>query len=171
MAGDVPDADELGLELLPEEDVVSPEEDVEAAVASALAPDFVSLPGQIPTPLGRTWRFDWSSGRFFRRGSSPAEARGPDALIEWCQMALHSGRFAHAFFGDDFGVEDAEDPIGSPATAENKEEQIRRAFLQHDRIAAVDNVQIVGDPATGDIQVRYLEVITDDDDRIEVPGG
>lgn len=165
-----PIAEDLGFELLPEEDELTPDEDVAAAVASALAPDFPAIPGAPRTPLGRSWAFDWERGRFIRRGRSPAEVRGVEALKQWILMTVHSAQFAHAVFSDDFGVERAEEPMGEPAEAGDLARRITRALLRHDRITAVENV-IVGDPVLGEVRWKKLDVILDDESRETIENG
>lgn len=170
MAG--PDAESLGLRLMPEaEEVVTAEEELAAAVESALAPDYPAVPGSPPEPLGRTWRFDWARGRFVSRGASPAETEGQGAVEEWCMMALSSARGAHPVFGPDFGMEDPEGLIGgipSSAAMTSLEERMRTALLQHDRVTAVEEFEADYDPASGVVTIRRFVVVLDEDDTLEV---
>lgn len=169
MAG--PGADDLGLRLLPElEEPLSAEEELELAAASALAPDYPALPGRPAVPLGRTWRFDWAQGRFISRGASPAETEGKGAVEEWCQMALHSARGAHAVFPEDFGVEDPEADVGglpSSSSLVSLEDRLREALLRHDRITDVEEFEADYDPASDVVTVRRFIVVLDEGEALE----
>ncbi len=94
----LPDAESLGdLELIPADDTaLTPEEELEAAAQSALAPEYPEAPVEEPEPLGRSSVFDHSRGRFVRRGAAPAQVTGRAALEQWCLNAVYSARFGHA---------------------------------------------------------------------------
>lgn len=166
-----PDAEDLGFELVPsEESAISPEEDLEAAIASALAPEYAEIPGEIPEPLGRTWAFDWDRGRFIRRGQAPAEVTGKDSVAQWVQMVVHTARFSHGVFSTEFGIEDVEDVIGrlpSGAVLSSYRDRLLRALLEHERITGLEDFKADYDPATDVIEIKQFVVVLDDeDDRI-----
>jgi len=170
----MPDAIDLGFTLLPADDPAStPEADLADAEASALAPDFASASQEAPEPLGRSWLLDWDIGCFRRRGDSAVVVAGLDALAQWCQMALHSARFAHQVFSDDFGVEQPEEIIGqipTPAIIRDFGRRIERALLVHDRIASVENFEAHVVDAGAAIELDSLDVITDEQDVLSLAG-
>lgn len=160
----MPDATDLGFRLLPSDDpAISPEDDLASAAASALAPDFTPVPGEAPVPIGRSWLFDHVLGRFVRRGQDPDAAVGDQALAMWCLNAIYSARFAHAVFGDDFGMERPEDPIGETAVnVGDYVARLRRALTVHDRVTAVSVEGATYDPASGVFDVGIVTVTKDD---------
>lgn len=169
----MPDAEDLGFELLPPDDEgVEPEAEVEAAAASVLEDvegEPIADDEEPPQPFGRTWLFDFERGRFRRDGAAPAEVRGFAALEMWCLMALHSARYAHAVFSDDFGMERPEEPLGElldDEAAAEYAERAQEALLVHDRIAAVENFEATIDPRVGALAVEHFEIVTDDDERL-----
>lgn len=165
------DADDLGFELLPADDEeLMPEADLDAAEASALD-EAVPEAEEPPEPTGYTWRFDWTRGRFFRHGSSPARVGGLDALAERCMMALNSARYAHPIFSDEFGVENPLAGIGSTGDAAREfaddwRVKVRDALLVFDDVTDV-RVEPEYDPVAGAIILRDLVVTTNED--VELP--
>jgi hypothetical protein len=173
----MPDAEDLGFEMLPPDDEgVSAEADLEAAAASALedaGAETAAEDEEPARPFGRTWVFDFGKGRFVRQGGAPAETRGAGALQMWCLMAVHSARYAHRVFSDDFGMEHPEDPMGRLLTDERVAEyaeRLQEALLVHDRIVAVENFDAAFDPSQGVLLIRSFDVVTDDEDRIPFDG-
>jgi hypothetical protein len=163
-----PSAEDLGFELIPAADAgLTAQEELDAAVAEALAPDYTPLEGGEAIPLGKSPVFDYEARRFVRRGAAPVWVSGTRALQQWCEAVLHSARFAHAIFDDEQGVEDLESEIGVlPAVNSDFAERVTRALMQHDRIAAVEDVQLDRDPLTGDVTIQNLTIVLDDDDRL-----
>lgn len=159
-------------ELLPVEDEdVDVDEDLDAAVASALDDPFEIEPvSDPPVPLGRTWKFDWDLGRFRRHGERPAEARGEEALHEWLLGAAHTARGAHPIFSDEYGTDAPDAPIGANAAdveeaLSDYEERLREAWTQHDRVSDVVDLKISFDP-TGDVVIlEDVVVVLDEDER------
>lgn len=87
--------------LLPVDDPqLSPDEQVAASVAGALAPPSSQTPVAEPAPMpfGRSWQFDFEEGQFIRAGGAPADTQGFGALEQWLLMAAKSARYAHAVF-------------------------------------------------------------------------
>lgn len=176
MTDQAPGADDLGFELVPpNDDVLSPEDDLNAAAASALDDPTVPVvvDGDAPEPFGVSWLFDWSTGRFLRHGQSPARVSGTDALIQWCMMALNSARYAHPVFSDEFGIEKPLDGLGSAGAlaeefASDWGRKTREALLVHDRIVDV-SVTPKYDPVEGVVVVDDLVVVTDEDVELPFP--
>lgn len=171
----MPDADELGFELLPaDDDGSTPEEDIDAAVAGALVdPSEPIAEDDAVVPLGYTWSFDWEAGRFARRGTQPARVAGVAALEQRCLMALHSARYAHAAFSDEFGVEDPQHGIGTVGdeareAAEDWSEMIRDALLVIDEVADVQCTPAY-DPVAGAILIPDLVVTTNAEVELAFP--
>lgn len=160
--------------LLPADDPQSsPDQDLAAAVAGALAlpVQTTAVDDDPPRPFGRTWRFDWECGQFVRAGQSPAETAGFGALEEWCLMAVHTARFAHALFSDEFGMERPESVIGEFAVGETLadwERHLTEALMVHDRVSSIENVQLRWDPRAGVLYVDRFDVVTDEDQRVSM---
>src|SRR5437763_6302393 len=93
--------------LVPAAESIDPIADLDAAVQNALVvPAGVrAVTPPVEQPLGRSWDFDWELGQFRRIGDSPAEVVGLDAVAQWVQAAIHTARYAHAVFSDEFGME------------------------------------------------------------------
>lgn len=172
--GEIPNAETLGEELLPADDPgSSAEADVEAAVASALAPDYASLPGSGPQPIGTTWLFDFEAGQMVRRGLAPAEARGLESVRIWVLTAMHTARWSSGLFSDAFGIEEPDDLLGDvdPFPALRRyEDRLRGALTVHDRITDVTDFVADFDPATGVITIENFDVVLDDQARLSLVG-
>lgn len=172
MSTSTPGADDFGFELIPPDDTaVSPEVDLAAAAASALEDptDPREVAEDAPEPFGVSWRFDYDVGRFVRAGTSPARVAGTDALIEWCMTALHTARFAHPIFSEDFGMEAPNDMLGDAVGDEAEADyvsRIRDALLVHDRIVEVTDFEIEFDPASGVLYIHTFTVVTDEEERV-----
>lgn len=171
---DIPGADDLGMELIPADDAeVTADEELAVAVESALAPEFEPIPTAQPTPLGSTWLFDFEAGRFVMRGADAARVTGAEALAVWCQTAIHTARYAHGIFSDQFGMERAGDPIGEAHVApliRDYEDRLRRALTVHERIADVTDFEADYDPATGILTIHQFDVVLDDETVYTIEG-
>lgn len=160
--------------LIPADDPQSsPQEDLDAATAGALAlsDQITPVDPDPPVPFGSSWGFDWSAGQFLRMGRSPAPVGELDAVAEWAQMALHSARWAHPVFDDTFGIEEPDGVIGEFAEGEalaDWQRSVVDALLVHDRIASVENVLLDWDPTTGVLTVLSLDIVTDEDTTVTV---
>lgn len=162
-------------ELIPSgDDELTPEADLDAAAAGALAePGDTAIEEDAPEPFGRTPAFDFDAGRFVRQGGSPAWVTGFAALAQWCLMAVHATRYAHPIFSDDFGHEFPNGPIGTvgPEAVERADDfmaRLRDAWLVHDRIADVQG-RAVYDPVGGSIILTDLLVVTDEEVELPFP--
>lgn len=151
----------------------SPSDDLAASVQGALALGDTVQPitEDAPVPFGRSWDFDWEAGQFRRVGQSPAEVTGFDTLGQWCEAALHSARFAHPIFSDEFGMEEPDDVIGEFPDGEaiaDWQRSLVDALMVHDRVTSVENVSLTWDPTTGILTVDSLDVVTDDEETLTV---
>lgn len=155
--------------LIPADDPASSaSDDLAAATAGAVAlPDtIVPAPTAPAIPFGVSWEFDWELGQFTRVGQSPLQVNNFNALGQWCLMAIHSARYAHAVFSDDFAMENPDSPIGEIAAGEIVDDwqaAVVDALMVHDRITSVDNIDIDWDPSAGVLYLNSLDVITDED--------
>lgn len=168
-------AEEDDFTLLPADDAeVTPEEDVAAAVASALnaqAPEELAPVGT--EPYGRSWAFDFARGRFVRDGNAPRVTTGLDTLRLWCLTALVSARYAHGVFTPEFGMEEPEGTIGVAGNlrevASDYGAHLQDALLVHDRVASVDEYEWAFDAAAGALIVSFI-VVTDEDETLAFNG-
>lgn len=163
-----------GFELLPADDAEPSADDVlDAAAESALEGPDAPVTVDPPVPFGRTWLFNYDTGRFVRHGGSPAEVRGRASLAVWAGMAIRAARFAHPIFSDEFGMDRPESPIGEVVSlveeASDWGERVRDALTVHDRVSSVDNVDIRYLPSEEMIYVHDLQVVTDEDDLERLP--
>lgn len=157
-----------------DDDVLTPEADLDAAAAGALAqPEDTPLDEDAPEPFGRTPAFDFEARKFVRQGGSPAWVTGLDALRQWCLMAIYSARYAHPIFSDGFGHELPNAALGTVG-AEAREQAddfmagLRDAWLVHDRIADVQGSARY-DPVSGAIILTDLLVVTDEEVELPFP--
>jgi hypothetical protein len=166
---------DLDFELLPADDEgLSPADELAASVAGAVAEPGAVQPdaNPAPAPFGKTWVFDFETGRFVRAGASPVPTNGFGALQQWVLMAVHSARYAHSVFTDEFGMESPDDGIGELRSAEmvsDYEQRLREAVLVHDRVTALQNFAASYNPIEGVLYISYFEVVTDEEEV--VPSG
>lgn len=160
---------ELDFELLPQhdDDALTPEQELDAAEAAAIEPPLseeVPEEEDVPDPPGRSWAFDHDRRRMVRSGSSPAETRGLDTLAQRCLMAVHTARFAHPVFSDEFGMESPDDLRGETVEAEDVadwEERLREALLAVEGVSEVEFDLVEYDRDTGDVLTSFT--VTSDD--------
>jgi Protein of unknown function (DUF2634) len=115
---------------------------------TALAPVEDTDPEQ-PLPLGRAWRFDFTTGQFIRDGLAPKVTYELDSLIVWIEKTLRTARYAHPIYSDDYGMEDPYSVVGMQANEElltTFQDAIAEALLVHDRITNVENFSFNQDP-------------------------
>lgn len=160
--------------LLPSDDLRTPEDDLDAAIAGALE-DPATIESEEPPaiPLGMSWAFDWERGRFKRRGGSPAEVRGIDALVQWLEMARRVKRDAHDVFSPQFGMDGPEDWMGHVDVAEAASDygaQLSEAWGVHDRVASVEDFTAHFEEDEETIFIDRLHVVTDTDQVAAMAG-
>lgn len=157
--------------LVPAGEEVTPELDLAAAAASALdAQDAAVLPDAAPIPFGRTPLFDFETGRMVRAGGDPVWVTGLAAVEQWCLMAAHSARYAHSVFTAAFGMEEPDSPIGEVTLIAEETsdwgERLAEALLVHDRVIAVDAVELRAEDDA--LYIDGFEVVTDEEDRLAI---
>jgi hypothetical protein len=160
------------LDLGPE---LTPEADLEAAEASALAGVDPLSEAEPPEPFGRTPLFNFLEGRYVRAGGSPVFVTGHEALKQWCLMAIYTARFAHpGIFSDEFGMEEPDSVLGEAAEAQEAVsdwgERMREALLVHERIVDVQAFEATFDEDEGVVYVNMFTVVTDEEDEVPVGG-
>jgi len=163
------------ISIIPTDDQeVGAEEELRAAVDLAVEDPLLVDEGveDAPVPLGRSWDFDFQRGRFRRPGEvAPVETRGRETLAQWILTTLHTAAGAHPIFSPEYGMEDPEDVIGLADPREalsDWEERVEAALLSHDRIMAVENVELEWDQAEGIIYLRRLDINTDEEEALRL---
>jgi hypothetical protein len=147
--------------------------DLDAAAAGALASQDAVVPvdPEPVQPFGSSWLFDWANGQFVRVGQSPMPVSEVNALAEWAQMAIRTGRYAHPVFSDEFGVDEPDSVVGEFARGEalaDWQRELVEALMVHDRVTSVENVTLDWDPTTGILTVLSLDIVTDEDTTVTV---
>lgn len=163
--------EDSGFGLLPTDDMpLSPEEELDNAVAARLEDVHAIADRPVaPIPFGRSWNWDWDRGRFHRVGSAPAEVREHKSLYEWILNALHTAAGHHPTLPDSFGIEDPGAMFGEvdPSLAMSDwEREVEVALLAHDRIKAVDSIELEWDPTAGIVYLTRMDVITDEGEAV-----
>lgn len=143
----VPEPDSLNFDLIPPDPgLINPD----LALDAALAP-VEDIETDAPVPLGRSWRFDFTTGQFIRDGSVPKVVYELDSLIMWIEKALRTARQAHPIYADEYGMDPPYDLIGQQITGEEElsayQEAVEAALLYHDRIIAVEDFSFSQDPS------------------------
>jgi hypothetical protein len=155
-------------QLLPTDDLLTPEEELAAAVEGALEGDPDPGEERPVIPFGRSWVMDWTADppRFKRHGTAPAECRGLDSLKQWLEMARRTARDAHDVFSPEFGMDGPEDWMGHVDTDEAASDygaQLEEAWLVHDRVSSVEDYRAHFETDVETIFIDELNVITDDE--------
>lgn len=163
-------ADDPAFSLVPLDDVVGPEEALDAAVESLLDDPFsATVAKDPPIPFGRSWAFDHDIGRFIRSNGAPAEVVGVNALVEYVQAALRTAAGVHPTLPADFGIERPEDFLGVADPTEALSDFLdrgRKALLAYDRIEDVRDFEAEVDLSLGIIFVTKLLIITDQEEAV-----
>lgn len=159
---------EVNYPMLPEDEGISADDDVAAAVASVLE-SVVPLPGEAPEAYGMTWDLDFVNGRMRRQGQEPAKVRGIASSFVWAEMALRTARYAHSAFSDDFGMEHPENILGHVDVGErvgDYEQRMREALIVHDRYVDVVEFDADYSPDSGTLTIHRFVIVTDDQQRV-----
>ena len=164
--------DDVVESLLPvEEDTLDPAEEFDAlSTALEETPDVDDLviPEEEP-PLGRSWAFDFETGRF--RAASSVTAHGPLAthglrtLETWIEKCLRTDRGAHPVHSANFGVANPFEMIGQPVMSglpDDYDERIRTALTMHPHIADIRRFKAEVDPNDDVVLVSFMVVLMDD---------
>jgi hypothetical protein len=109
--------------------------------------------------LGRSWAFDFNTGRFVpspRRARAPLAITGMTQLFQWVEMALYTPRGALAIHSEDYGLEDADGLIGGQFTGSavaSLRQRVEEALMFHPKITGIDD---------------FTTSITDDEEGVDV---
>lgn len=170
-----PFTDSPDLELLPvnQAEVLSADEQLDAAEASALDDPLTTVATTpAPIPFGKTAPFDYTTGRFVRLGDGAIPwVSGQAALREWLQAAFHTGRGGCPLYDDTFGFERPDDYLGTVDPTEamaTLEDRLRDAVTVHDRVQEIDDYEAEHNPKTGVIELLDLTIITDEAEAVGV---
>lgn len=159
------DPESLGYDLLPPDPgLVSPDLALEAALAPV-----VDLQPPDVLPYGRGVAFDFTKGEFVMHGSSPAVVYDTDHLQVWIEKTLHTAKYAHPIYSDDYGMEDPFILVGKPldaASVGDWEQQVVDALTVHDRILDATNFSY---QQTGNLLNVSFEVTLDGSDQEVLP--
>lgn len=158
------DGGEIGFDVQPTDSVLTPDEELAAALQADAPPVFATPSTSSPQPLGRGWPFDFQTGQFVRRGQAPAEVRGLDELRVWVEKCLRTARFAHPIYGSQYGLDPVE-AIGQAAGNASEivghyAEGVTDALLVHDRITDVQNFRFTANSSSELLEVSF-DVLVD----------
>jgi hypothetical protein len=173
MAEDFTDSPDLQLVPADRAEIISADEALDAAEASALD-DPLSATATTPPaiPFGRTAPFDYATGRFVRLGDGAVPwVSGKAALREWIYASLQTGRGGCPLYDDSVGFERPNDFLGTVDPSESMstlEERLRDCVLVHDRIEDIDDYEAEHDPRSGVIEITDLTIITDEAEAVVV---
>ena len=120
-------------------------------------------------PLGRTWEYDLSKPGFVTNDYGiPNTVQDSDFFLisQWITRCLSTERFLYAVYPDWFGVELGPiwrgELVGVPALR-HINDQVYDALMAHDRITAVENIEVAEDSGTITLS---CDVFLDDHDKV-----
>lgn len=167
---------DLAIDLLPDDGLdLDPDAAFEDTFGDEFDLDFEDLEATEvvdPLPYGKSWAWDFSTGRFVRFGPSPGQTNGLDTLKTWIQKAMLTAKTAHPIYSDEFGMDSPDSLVGFVSDASAQDEwasDVREALLQHDRINDVTDFRFVVSDNGESLDVGF-SVLTDEDDAIEIEG-
>jgi hypothetical protein len=156
----------------PTTDAFIPEEEAFDRLEQSIegGPDDVDLvvAADPPTPIGRSWAFDWGLRTFMQPGGrGPLATYGMATLAGWVEKALHTARGAHPVHPADYGFDQPDSLIGGgvgtlPADLEDR---IRACVTFHERITDIDQFSYAYDPDIEELRVFFLIVLDDDTEQ------
>lgn len=123
----------------------------------------------LEVPIGRTWKYDFNKEEFELGGSNtPLGFKNQDHVLitQWITRCLNTERYMYDAYPDWFGVELGPvwrgELVGVSAMYHVSEE-IKDALMTHDRITAVEVVDLAED--SGTISLR-CNVFLDDHEKV-----
>lgn len=176
MADLVDFTDDPDFALVPPDDVArTAEEILDAAELSALeADDGLLIETDAVLPYGRTWAFDFATGRFKTgpNGSAPLEVNGTESLQVWLETLAATAAGVHSSLPPDFGLDDPAEFIGFSDPIEGAtdfaEQFTEAAVALHDRVGAIEDFTPEWEQGSDTVTISNFTVITDDGDAIEL---
>lgn len=120
-------------------------------------------------PIGKSWAFDFVTGRFLPKPSGgPTETRGLATLRYWVEKCLVTERGAYPIHDTNYGLEGVNDMIGEPVDSPEMATlgaRVREALTFHPRITDVVGFQVFSDPDEETVYVAF-RVVTDEEDEL-----
>jgi hypothetical protein len=158
-----PESDVLELLEADEQGDVETNEDELAQLEAETGADLALDDGPKPT-LGRSWAFDFASGRFITKpGGGPIETQGMATLRTWIEKALRTARGAHRVYAQSsFGLAAGLDVGGIDPSLDDLEGRCRQALTLHPRITDVRDFRITPDPDDEEVSLVGFLVLTDE---------
>lgn len=122
--------------------------------------------GETVTAYGRNWAFDFEAGQLERYGGGVVETTGLATLRTWIEKSLRTRRAAHVIYSDDYGITLDDEIFGNQYEGVDMmtlSEQIEETLLHHDRITAVEDIEITRPDPDDDYLLVAFTVVTDTD--------
>jgi uncharacterized protein DUF2634 len=149
------------------------EDELPAAIDAALAEaedaidasELVVTTEPAPTPLGRSWAFDFTTKRFVMAGHQPVETRRTQTLEYWIQKTLRTPLGGSVIHPPGYGFVKPTEIFGGPldaADVSTLQEKVEDALLPHPSISAIEGFEAEPDPELEEALLMRFHVITDD---------
>src|SRR4051794_26346143 len=140
---------------------------LEADFEERVDPPEILVVEEEPPPIGRSWAFDFVSGRFRSGpgGRSPLATNGTATLVVWAEKCLRTVAGSHPIHPPGYGVRDRTSLLGraiSGAPVAELEQRIREALTFHPRIADIEDFVFDYDSADEWVNVTFSLVLDDD---------
>lgn len=137
------------------------------------AADLVVSPTPMTYPLGRSWRFDFLTGRFVgaRTARTPDTTRGVEQLQQWIEKCLRTFRGAHPIHSDEYGLEQGFREVGellSDVQAGDLIQRISDALRFHPKIIRIQAPTLGPDPDDPEALQIFFQVVLDDSSTMDV---
>lgn len=155
---------------LPTDDEPPSAEDALAALERSLdddpdLDDFI-VAEDAPQPVGKSWAFDFVTGRFVKGGGrGPLATHHYTTLRTWIEKCLRTDRGAHPIHPPDYGMERPFDMIGQhvdDVLGGDLEGRVTEALLFHPRITDVRDFAADYDPNDEHAFLSFTAVLDDD---------
>lgn len=125
-----------------------------------------------PTPIGRSWAFDWTQHRFvkFPGALGPKQTYGEETLGEWVEKVLHTARGAHPVHPPGYGFDAPQGLVYGGTVGQippDFEDRVRDALTFHPNISDVE--EFTYDYDRDDEFVHFsARIILDNDTALEL---
>jgi hypothetical protein len=124
-----------------------------------------------PTPLGRSWAFDFTTKRFVMAGHQPIETRREQTLRYWIEKCLRTPQGGAVIEPPEYGLDAPANIFGDQfdsADVATREERIREALLFHPAITGIDGYEAAPDPEDEEVLLESFRVILDDSTTLDM---
>lgn len=124
-----------------------------------------------PTPLGRSWAFDFTTKRFVMAGHQPIETRRDQTLRYWIEKCLRTPQGGVIIEPPDYGLDAPTNILGDQfdsADVANREERVREALLFHPAITGIEGYEAGPDPEDEEVLLESFSVILDDSTTLDM---